>query len=421
MGLHIAFIVFLFVLGACIGSFLNVVIWRMPRGESLVRPPSHCPKCEHRLAWYDNVPVAGWLWLRGRCRYCRQPISVRYPIIEAITGLLLVFYYVAFFILNAGPCTAAWPPRAVQSIQQDWAIYALYMFCICALVAVTMIDAELFIIPLEIPWLMAGVGIIAHALIDTPQTPGALNLVVSKGGQWQPTWANALAAGGAVGLAASIAAFVLGWMPQSFPAGEPSLEIDKDAFEKEAAAAKKDGREPPQPPPVYTSWQIRAEMGKEILFLLPPIAGAVGWLVLTERVPAVRNMWEIATRPMWVTGMLGAALGAMVGGLVVWVARILGTLGFGRIAMGLGDVHLMFGVGAIIGAGAATVAFFLAPFAGVVVGVWGWITRRRHELPLGPYLSLATAVVMLCYCPIAEYLRPGVDGLMLIVGGMLGR
>lgn len=421
MALHVAFIIFLFVLGACIGSFLNVVIWRMPRGQSLVKPPSHCPKCDHRLAWYDNVPVVGWLWLRGRCRYCRQPISVRYPIIEAITGLLLVFYYVAFFILNTGPCTAGWPPRVVQSIQQDWAIYALYMFCICALLAVTMIDAELFIIPLEIPWLMSLVGIIAHALIDTPQVPGALNLVVSKGGLWQPTWANAVAAGGAVGLVATIAAFLVGWMPQSFPTGEPSLEIDQDAFAKEVAAATKEGRDPPPAPPVYTSWQIRAEMGKEILFLLPPIVGAVGWLVLTEKVPAVHNMWAIATGPMWVTGMLGAALGAMIGGLVVWLARILGTLAFGRIAMGLGDVHLMFGVGAIVGAGAATVAFFLAPFAGVVVGVWGWITRRRHELPLGPYLSLATAVVMLCYCPIAEYLRPGVDGLLLIVSGVLGR
>ncbi len=79
--------------------------------------------------------------------------------------------------------------------------------------------------------------------------------------------------------------------------------------------------------------------------------------------------------------------------------------------MGLGDVHLMFGVGAVIGAGAATVAFFLAPFAGLVAGLYRLITHRRHELPLGPYLSLATGVVMLCYCPIANYLAPGFMGL----------
>jgi len=63
---HVIFIVFFFLLGAVIGSFLNVVVWRLPRGESLVSPPSRCPVCLHPLAWYDNVPVLGWLKLRGR-------------------------------------------------------------------------------------------------------------------------------------------------------------------------------------------------------------------------------------------------------------------------------------------------------------------------------------------------------------------
>src|ERR1043165_8828695 len=84
---------FIFIFGACVGSFLNVVVWRLPRGESLITPPSHCPKCSHRLAWYDNLPVIGWLALRGRCRYCSQPISSRYPIIEFITGAMLVAFY----------------------------------------------------------------------------------------------------------------------------------------------------------------------------------------------------------------------------------------------------------------------------------------------------------------------------------------
>lgn len=84
-------------LGACIGSFLNVVVYRLPLGKSLSDPPSHCPKCGRRIRWYDNVPVFGWLWLRGRCRDCREPISPRYPLVEAagavvfgtITGLTL--------------------------------------------------------------------------------------------------------------------------------------------------------------------------------------------------------------------------------------------------------------------------------------------------------------------------------------------
>ena len=73
-------------LGAIIGSFLNVVAYRLPRGESLLHPRSRCPQCETPIKPYDNVPVLGWLWLRGRCRACGAPISARYPLVEAVTG-----------------------------------------------------------------------------------------------------------------------------------------------------------------------------------------------------------------------------------------------------------------------------------------------------------------------------------------------
>jgi leader peptidase (prepilin peptidase) / N-methyltransferase len=77
-----------FVLGACVGSFLNVVIHRLPRGESLVSPGSHCTSCRTDIAWYDNVPLLGWLLLRGRCRTCSSGISARYPLVELLTGLI---------------------------------------------------------------------------------------------------------------------------------------------------------------------------------------------------------------------------------------------------------------------------------------------------------------------------------------------
>ena len=114
---------------------------------------------------------------------------------------------------------------------------------------------------------------------------------------------------------------------------------------------------------------------------------------------------------------MGAVLGALAGGMVVWLARILGTLAFGRVAMGLGDVHLMFGIGAIIGAGPAVLAFFIAPFVGLAVGLWGLLTHKRHELPYGPYLSMAAAAVLLVYDPVAEYLRPGFIGLAQMLTG----
>lgn len=83
-----------FLLGACVGSFLNVVIYRLPAGLSIAWPPSHCPKCQQRLKPYDNIPIMSWLWLKRRCRYCRARISPRYPLIEALTGslFLLVFW-----------------------------------------------------------------------------------------------------------------------------------------------------------------------------------------------------------------------------------------------------------------------------------------------------------------------------------------
>jgi leader peptidase (prepilin peptidase)/N-methyltransferase len=77
-----------FLLGLLIGSFLNVVIWRLPRGESLSHPGSHCPGCGHAVRPYDNVPVVSWLLLRGRCRDCGARISPRYPLVELLTGVL---------------------------------------------------------------------------------------------------------------------------------------------------------------------------------------------------------------------------------------------------------------------------------------------------------------------------------------------
>ncbi|MBC7969851.1 MAG: prepilin peptidase [Verrucomicrobia bacterium] len=85
-----------FVLGASVGSFLNVVVYRLPAGLSLVYPPSRCPKCLHRLGKGENIPVVGWLCLKGRCRHCKNPISARYPLVEGVAGLLFVFTFWAF-------------------------------------------------------------------------------------------------------------------------------------------------------------------------------------------------------------------------------------------------------------------------------------------------------------------------------------
>ena len=95
-----------FTFGACIGSFINVVAYRIPAKISLIYPPSRCPHCLHGLGATENVPVLGWLWLRGRCRWCKNIISSRYPIVEAVTGLIftLVFWRFGYSIETIGYC-----------------------------------------------------------------------------------------------------------------------------------------------------------------------------------------------------------------------------------------------------------------------------------------------------------------------------
>lgn len=93
---------YVFIIGLCIGSFLNVVILRGFSEESIILPPSHCTKCNHKLAWYDNIPVLSFLLLKGKCRYCNEKISIQYPIVELLTGIVfsILYYKYSFGTFN---------------------------------------------------------------------------------------------------------------------------------------------------------------------------------------------------------------------------------------------------------------------------------------------------------------------------------
>ncbi|MBX7071680.1 MAG: prepilin peptidase [Pirellulales bacterium] len=104
-------VVALSILGACIGSFLNVVAYRLPRSMSLSRPPSQCPACGHAIRWSDNVPVLGWLRLRGRCRDCSAPIAARYPMVEATTALIVLIVGMLALLSRGGSADTAWIAR----------------------------------------------------------------------------------------------------------------------------------------------------------------------------------------------------------------------------------------------------------------------------------------------------------------------
>lgn len=87
---------FVFIFGLILGSFLNVCIYRIPRGESIAYPPSHCTNCDNKIKWYDLIPVVSYIFLRGKCRYCKEKISLRYPLIELITGVIFLALYIDY-------------------------------------------------------------------------------------------------------------------------------------------------------------------------------------------------------------------------------------------------------------------------------------------------------------------------------------
>jgi leader peptidase (prepilin peptidase)/N-methyltransferase len=134
------FYVFSFVFGLALGSFLNVVIYRLPRHESLVRPGSHCPGCGMAIHWYDNVPVVSWVVLHGRCRACGMHISVRYLAVELMTG-------VAFAL-------------AMWRFEVSWPLLVAWFF-LAALIAVAFIDYDHMIIPAKIVLPGAAIGLAA--------------------------------------------------------------------------------------------------------------------------------------------------------------------------------------------------------------------------------------------------------------------
>lgn len=124
--------VWFFVLGATVGSFLNVVVYRTPRGESLIWRRSACPKCGNRIAGRDNVPVLGWIWLNGKCRSCQLPISPRYPLVETMVGgLFLLFYFVE--LLSGGQNLPVRDPNQYAGVvwiifYTKWDLIGLYLF-----------------------------------------------------------------------------------------------------------------------------------------------------------------------------------------------------------------------------------------------------------------------------------------------------
>jgi len=258
--------------GALIGSFLNVVIHRLPREESVVFPNSRCPACGTAIRPYDNLPVVSWAVLRGRCRSCRSPISARYPAVELLTAAL----FAITFLLHSG---------LTLSLPFDLAFVA-------ALVALVFIDAEHMLLP------------------DRITLPGAALAVVAR-------------------------------------------------------------------------------------VVVPNLYG-VGFLA---------GSFEGA--PAWLLSLVGALLGALVGGGFLWLVGWAWEKARGVQAMGLGDVKMMLMVGAYLGPPLTVLTLFVGVLTGSVVGVALMLGRGERDmkmlLPFGIFLGIGALVSLLFGAPIIDW------------------
>ncbi len=390
--------------GSCIGSFLNVVIYRLPEGKSLVSPGSRCPSCDHGLAWYDNIPVLGWLWLRGKCRYCKTSISAQYPIIEAMTGLMFAGLFAVYYMTDL-----RWEfSTEGHEFAGTWQIYVVHAVLLAGLMASTIIDAKLFIIPRQIPWFLTVFALVVLPVVvflGNPVSLAKLPSALQTLGSWigAPVFISGLvprarpmgvwaAMGGSIGLVVSLLLLKLKLIPVSFADYEEAYKAHMDKLGDSA-----------DPEAWFHYPHARREVLKEVVFLLPPIIGmAIGaWL-------APRGLYPLQ---MWQSVLGGVVMGYFFGAGIIWLTRILGTLAFGKEAMGLGDVHLLAAIGAILGPRETIPIFFIAPFFGllaalVMFGLSTLMKKRFQPIPYGPYLAGAAVVLMVFRTSIMEFLNP---------------
>jgi len=377
--LHIPTGVFVFCFGACVGSFLNVVIYRLPAGMSVTTPPSRCPTCGARLQFFrENLPILGYVLVRGHCRYCGVRISPQYMIIELMMALMFLGLYLVLFAIPRG---TPWlsgiggPWWDANTFMRAFPAYFAYAFLLAGLVAMTVIDARTFTIPIQIPLFITFTAFIAYPL----------QALLPRWNTVSQTWpipatcwhGVAVAFAGMAGILISYLLLKSGRFRYSF--------ADYHEYVKEGETL---GDYP----------HARREMRLELIYLLPCIIGiSAGWIF---------GRYLPSGPPPVILQALGASFaGYLTGGGLIWGIRILGTLGFGREAMGLGDVHLLAAVGAVLGWFDPILVFFLAPFSGLLwavvsMGMASVFKRARRELPYGPHLAVATLVVILC--------RPGI-------------
>jgi leader peptidase (prepilin peptidase)/N-methyltransferase len=334
-----------FCFGCIVGSFLNVCIHRMPLDQSVISPPSHCPHCKYSIPWYLNIPLATWLWLRGRCANCGAPISVRYFLVELVTGVMFLVCWVAY------------------GQQSAWLalVYCLFM---AGLIVATFVDFEHFIIPDEITIGGFIVGFLISLVL--PELHGA------------ETSAGGLARSGlGIAVGGGVIYAILRMGKLLFGRQKIELGPDTRVIFTESSVLLPD-QEVPYHDLFYRKSDAITLEGKRIELIDRSFPEAVVRLS-----PISLRIADEEFDPETVHHM------------EVTTSQIV----FPREAMGFGDVKFMAAIGAFLGASATLFSLMLSSVIGAMVGV-GLIVLQKREwssrLPYGPYIAVAAAIWVLC-------------------------
>jgi len=340
-----------FLIGGCIGSFLNVVIYRVPLGLSVNDPKrSFCPLCKKPIPMWLNFPMISWLWLRGKCRECHAPIAFRYFGVELLTAVLFAVVWWLF----------ASQINAVEVVIFLWILMAM-------LVSITFIDAEHLIIPTSLTWAGSIIGIGACAA--WPQLP----VLAGEAGNWF--------AGVKSGVIGWIAGFVGLWF---------IVELGKMAFGKKALKFDK---------PV--EWSLKEPEGDQDPMLFMIDGEAIPWWDIFSR---KTDRLLVETTDILVDGE-SVGGGSLIireleiqlpDGAIIQLSKMKSLGGTAtstvipREAMGMGDVHLLGMIGAFFGWTGVFFSLFAASVFAIIAALIGRIGFGK-QLPFGPFLAMGAA------------------------------
>ncbi|MDD4099076.1 MAG: prepilin peptidase [Lentisphaeria bacterium] len=370
--------------GGAVGSFLNVVVWRVPRGESLLHPPSHCPKCGHAIRPWENIPVLSWLLLRGRCSQCRLPISIKYPLGEAATGVLFL---------------AVWTQTLRRGLPLETAPASLYLAA--SLLAITQIDIRHRLIP----DLITGAGLLvaltlalampgSRLAIALPDDPHSGAIIFNGAMDWLAARSPALA--NPPPIAAAALDCILGAV-----IGATLLTIVAEAGRRVLGA--KTTALPENSTLTVSAHGIRGLDGDRLMpwdDLLPRRLDTV-----TIVQPATSKALDPHAAPKTPTRLRVTvnANGLSQGGVqAAWPDLGEQTLPAAAVVlprdvMGYGDVKCLAMIGAFCGADAAIHILLAAALAAVLFSALlaAAAHRRQAMLPFGPFLAAATMAWLL--------------------------